>query len=184
MRKFLLLGVLIMTGCASAEEQRAAAYRYEEMMRAQCARLGFSVGTQSYMSCRLFYDEYLKAYGYDSAYSLRGVQNMQSKIDGLTSQCSQYWGQSGVGSYLWPCIQQLGQRQIEEIRRQKELQEQEDMLTRSFAEGQREANEEARIQALIDEERMRVAREKGKKPKNVYCTTSTKSNGYIKVKCK
>ena len=67
---------------------------------------------------------------------------------------------------------------------EKELKEQEEMLTRSIAAGQKEANDDARLQARIDAERERVARETGKNPKKIYCTTSTKSNGYIKVKCK
>ncbi len=183
--KFLLLTfVFFLSGCVSEAEQRAAAYRQEEILREQCAQFGFSPGTQNYMSCRMFYDEYMQAYGYGSAYSLRGVQNMQSKLNELTNRCSQYWGYGGVGAHLWPCIQQLGQKQIEQMRHEKELQEQEAMMTRSFAEGQREANEESRIQGLIDAERARVAAATGKNPKKIYCTTSTKSNGYVKVKCK
>ena len=48
---------------------------------------------------------------------------------------------------------------------EKELQEQEAMMTHSFAEGQREANAESRIQGLIDAERARVAAATGKNPK-------------------
>ena len=180
----LLLSAFFLVSCVSEEEQRAAAYRQEEFLRAQCAQFGFSAGTQDYMSCRMFYADYLQAFGYESAYSLRGVQNMQAKVNDLTNRCSQYWGYSGVGAYLWPCIQQLGQKQIEQMRHAKELEEQEAMLTRSIAAGQREANEESRIQGLIDAERARVAAATGKNPKKIYCSTSTRSNGYVSVKCK
>ena len=73
---------------------------------------------------------------------------------------------------------------IEEYKRQKELKEQEDMLTRSISAGQKQANENTQLQERIDAERMRVAKETGKNPKKIECTTRTYSNGYIKVKCK
>ena len=184
MRKYLLLFLALGTlnACVSPEEQRAAAYRYEELITSQCQQtLGLPMGTQNYMNCRIFYDEYMDALGYSTDYmSFSKVQNMQRQVDALNSQCGRYIGQGSSRQYLWSCVQTLGQKRIEQARHEKELQEQEEMFTRSM----RQANEEARIQEKIDEERERVARETGKNPKKIYCTTSTKSNGYIKVKCK
>ena len=70
-----------------------------------------------------------------------------------------------------------------EYKRQQELAEQERIMRDAYADAQQEANEAARVQARIDEERARVAAATGKNPKKIYCTSSTKSNGYIKVKC-
>ena len=67
---------------------------------------------------------------------------------------------------------------------QKELQEREDVLTRSIANGQKDADAERRLQDRIDAEREWVAKEKKKKPSKVKCKTYEKSNGYIQVKCK
>ena len=64
------------------------------------------------------------------------------------------------------------------------LKEEEEMLTRSIAQGQKQANDDARIQERVDAERMRVAQLTGKNPKKINCTTRQSSNGYVKVKCK
>ena len=106
-------------------------------------------------------------------------------MDSLNDRCARYWGQEGIsGQNLWTCVQLFGNKQIEQAKHEQELKEQEEMLTRSIAAGQKEANDDARLQARIDAERERVARETGKNPKKIKCTTRTQSNGYIKVKCK
>ena len=188
MKKMLLLMTCLpLLGCVSEQEQRESLYRYEETMRNQCEHvLGFRTGTQNYMNCRVFYDEYLEATGHATSYmSFSKAQSIQREVDDLNNQCSRYWGQEGIsGQYLWSCIQVFGNKQIEQAKREKELKEQEEMLTRSIAAGQKEANDDARLQERIDAERERVARETGKKLKKVKCTTRTQSNGYIKVKCK
>lgn len=186
-KMFLLMTCLTLGACVSEQEQRESMYRYEETMRNQCEHaLGFRTGTQGYMNCRVFYDEYLDSLGYStSSMSFSRAQTIQRQVDALNNQCSRYWGQEGIsGQYLWNCVQMFGNKQIEQAKHEKELKEQEEMLTRSIAAGQKEANDDARLQERIDAERERVARETGKNPKKIYCTTSTKSNGYIKVKCK
>lgn len=189
MKKYLslILPCLMLVGCVSEQEQRESMYRYEETMRNQCAHtLGFSVGTQNYMNCRMFYDEYLPAVGYSTtSMSFSNAQSIQNQITSLNNQCARYWGTSGIsGMSLWNCIQQLGEKAIDEAAHQRELREKEEMLTRSIAEGQKEANDDARLQERVDAERMRVAKLTGKNPKKIKCTTRQSSNGYIKVKCK
>ena len=78
----------------------------------------------------------------------------------------------------------LGEKKIEKLKHEKELKEQEEMLTRSIAAGQKEANDASKLQDRIDAERERVAKETGKNPKKIECKTYNKSNGYIQVKCK
>ncbi len=189
MKKYLnlILPCLVLMGCVSEQEQRESMYRYEETMRNQCEHaLGFSVGTQNYMNCRMFYDEYLSAVGYSTtSMSFSNVQNIQNQISSLNEQCGRYWGTVGIsGKNLWNCVQQLGNKTISEAAHQKELQEEEEMLTRSIAEGQKEANDDARLQERIETERMNVAKLTGKNPKKIKCTTRQSSNGYVKVKCK
>ena len=188
MTKFLLLvGCFALWSCVSEEERAASMYQYETTMRNQCVhKLGFQTGTQNYMNCRIFYDEYLESIGYStSGMSFSKAQTIQTRIDELNNQCARYWGQSGIaGQHLWSCVQTFGNKQIEKTKHEKELKEQEEMLTRSIAAGQKEANEASKLQDRIDAERERVARETGKNPKKIRCTTSKKSNGYIKVKCK
>ena len=186
-KMFLLLTCLTLTGCVSEQEQRESMYRYEETMRNQCEHtLGFATGTQGYMNCRMFYDEYLPAAGYSTtSMSFSNAQRIQNQIDSLNNQCARYWGTSGIsGANLWSCVQQLGNKVIDEAEHQRELKEKQEMLTRSIADGQKEANDDARLQERIDAERMRVAQATGKNPKKIYCTTRQSSNGYIKVKCK
>ena len=183
----LILSCVLVAGCVSEQERRESMYRYEETMRNQCEHtLGFSVGTQGYMNCRMFYDEYLPAAGYSTtSMSFSNAQNIQNQINSLNNQCERYWGTSGIsGVNLWNCVQQLGNKVIDEAERQRELKEKEEMLTRSIAEGQKEANNDARLQERIDAERMRVAQQTGKNPKKIYCTTRQSSNGYVKIKCK
>ena len=189
MKKQLLFWILpLMLGaCVSDQERRESMYRYEQTMRNQCDQtMGFAPGTQNYMDCRMHYDEYLKAVGYDTSYmTFYKAQNIQNKIDTLNSKCSRYWGKEGIsGNYLWRCIQQLSQQEMAQAKHEKELKEQEEMLSRSISAGQTEAYENARLQSRIDAERERVARTTGKNPKKIYCSTYTKSNGYIQVKCK
>jgi len=183
---FVFFLCFVLTACVSEEERRAANYRYDEVLSHQCTNnLGFYPGTQNYMSCRMFYDDYFTSLGDTKWMSLSSVRTIQNKIDTLNGKCYSYWGQSGTANAdIWPCIQYFAKRDIEEARRQKELEEQKRAMRDAFADAQREANEDARVQARIDEERARVAAATGKNPKKIYCTTSTKSNGYIKVKCK
>ena len=64
------------------------------------------------------------------------------------------------------------------------MEEKQKMLTESIAEGQRQANDDARLQERIDAERERVAAATGKSQGKIKCTTHTKSNGYVQIKCK
>lgn len=183
----LILPCLILMGCVSEQEQRESMYRYEETMRNQCEHtLGFAAGTQNYMNCRMFYDEYLAAAGYStSSMSFSNAQNIKNQIDSLNNQCSRYWGKEGIsGVNLWNCVRQLGDKVIEEAEHQKELREKQQVLTRSIADGQIEANDDARLKERIEAERMRVAQFTGKNPRKINCTTHESSNGYIKIKCK
>ena len=183
---FVVMALLV-SACVSEQERRESLYRYEQTMRNQCEhRLGFSAGTSNYMSCRMFYDEYLTEMGYTSdGMSYNKADRIQSKIDELNNQCSMYWGVEGIsGQYLWSCIQTLAGKAMEKAKHERELKEKEEVLTRSIAAGQKEANNDARLQERIEEERMRVAKLKGKNPKKINCSTTTQSNGYIKVKCK
>ena len=184
---FVLVPCLALMACVSEQEQRESMYRYEETMRNQCEHsLGFPTGTQNYMNCRMFYDEYLNSQGYDTSYmSFSKAQNIQNQVDNLNTQCSRYWGREGIsGANLWACVQQLGNKAIQDAQHQKELKEQEEMLSRSISAGQTEAYDNARLQERIDAERDRVAKATGKNPKKIDCRTYTKSNGYIQVKCK
>ncbi len=186
-KKFLAFFLcLSLTACISAEERLAANYRYDEALHNQCSyNLRFSPGTQNYMTCRMFFDDYFTTMGDTKWMSYSAVQKIQNKINAINGKCAGYWGQNGDGgSNLWPCIQYFGKRDMDEARRKKELEEQERIMRDAVADGQREAYEDARVQARIDEERARVAAATGKNPKKIYCTSSTKSNGYIKVKCK
>ena len=183
----LILPCLVLMGCVSEQEQRESMYRYEQTMRNQCEHtLGFAVGTQNYMNCRMYYDEYLPVAGYSTtSMSFSNAQNIQNHIDALNNQCARYWGTSGIGgANLWNCIQQLGNKVIDEAEHQKELKEKQEMLTRSIADGQKEAIEDTRLQERVEAERMRVAQLTGKNPKKINCTTRQSSNGYVKVKCK
>jgi len=182
----IVLVCIALMACVSAEERRAANYRYDETLHNQCAyNLNFPQGTQNYMNCRMFYDEFFTDMGYTSWMSLSSVQKIQNKMDAMTNKCMGYWGQSDIStSQVWPCIRYFGKKELEEHKRQKELEEQERIMRDAYADAQHEAYEDARVQARIDEERARVAAKTGKNPKKIYCTSSTKSNGYIKVKCK
>lgn len=189
MKKYLclILSSVLVMGCVSEQERRESLYRYEETMRNQCEHaLGFATGTQDYMNCRMFYDEYLPAAGYSTtSMSFSNASRIQDKIDSLNQQCARYWGTDGIsGKNLWSCVQQLGNKVIDEAAHQKELKEKQEMLTRSIADGQKEALEDVRLQERIEAERMRVAQFTGKNPRKIYCTTKQSSNGYVKIKCK
>ncbi len=188
MKKIIMLvSCLSLMACVSEQERQESLYRFEETMRNQCEhQLGFRTGTQNYMNCRMFYDEYLTAQGYSLDYmSFSTAQSIQNQIGLLNSQCSRYWGTSGIsGNNLWACVQQLGNKTIQEAAHQKELKEQEELLTRSISAGQTDAYDSARLQDRIDAEREKVAKATGKNPKKVECRTYTKSNGYVQVKCK
>lgn len=188
MNKLLLLILCLMVGaCVSEQEQREAMNRFEETIRNQCVnRLGFVVATQEYMNCRMYYDEYLSAIGYNvSSMSFSKVQGIQGKIDSLNQQCSHYWGASDISnSDLWSCIQRLGNKVVNEAERKKELQEEEDMLKRSIVEAHKEASDDAYIKERIEIERMKLAQLTGKNPQKIYCTHRQSLNGYVKVDCK
>ena len=186
-RIILFLACIGLAGCVSEQEQREAAYRLEQTMRNQCEHtLGFPAGTQSYMECRMFYDKVLKYSSIDSSYmSFSNAQKIQNRIDATTQKCRNYWGRDNMQkSALWTCIKDQEQEAIDEAIHQKELRENEEMLTRAIASGQKEANDDNRLQERIDAERERVAKETGKNPKKIKCKTYNKSNGYIQVKCK
>lgn len=176
-----------LAACVSEQEQREAAYRYEQTMRNQCEHtLGFTAGTQGYMECRMFYDKVLKHANLGTgSWSFSKAQQVQNRIDSTTTTCRNYWGRDNMAqSALWACIKDREQEAIDEAIHQKELKEKEEMLTRAIATGQKEANDDNRLQERIEAERERVAKETGKNPKKIKCKTYNKSNGYIQVKCK
>ena len=183
---YILGTCLLLSACVSEQEQREASYRYEEVMRNQCEHtLGFSAGTEGYMNCRMLYDEVLQYEGLTGTMSFSRVTRIQNRIESTNATCRRYWGQDGITrSALWSCIQKKEEAFIDEAIRQKELKEREEMLTRSIASGQKDADAERRLQERIDAERDRVAQETGKRPSKVKCKTYEKSNGYIQVKCK
>ena len=187
MKKFYLLGTfLLISACVSEQEQREASYRFEEVMRNQCEHtLGFASGTEGYMNCRMFYDEVLEYAGLTGTKSYSRVNQIQQRIETTNAECRRYWGQEGMTqAALWSCVQKKENAFIDEAIHQKELQEKEDVLTRSIANGQKDADAERRLQDRIDAERERVAKKKKKSPSKVKCKTYEKSNGYIQVKCK
>ena len=189
MKKIGFIGLICLglIGCVSEQERRESAYRYEQTMRNQCEHtLGFQTGTRNYMECRMFYDKVLKYADFTTnSMSFNQAQRIQDYIDSGTKKCLNYWGTDRMEkSALWACIKEREQEQIDEAIHQKELKEKEEMLTRAIATGQKEANDDNRLQERIDAERERVAKETGKNPKKIKCKTYNKSNGYIQVKCK
>ena len=182
----IFLGIFTLTACVSEQEQREATYRQEQVLRNQCEHvLGFRPGTQGYMNCRMFYDKVIQYDIGSGTISFSRVQSIQRRIDSSTQTCQSYWGSDNMSkTALWSCIQQREQEMIDEAIHQKELKEQEEMLTRSIAAGQKAANDDNRLQERIDAERDRVAKATGKNPKKIKCKTYNKSNGYIQVKCK
>jgi hypothetical protein len=188
MKKYFLMFLLFaLSGCISPEERAAATYRMEQVLSSQCSqKLGFKSGTQSYMKCQMFYESMMNVWGISFDYaSFYTSDRLANRISEQNKKCARYWGEGSIDkSALWDCIQDIGQKEIDEAAHQKELKEKEEMLTRSIAAGQTQANEEARLQERIDAERERVAKETGKNPKKIQCKTYHKSNGYIQVKCK
>lgn len=183
---YVLGACFLISACVSEQEQREASYRYEEVMRNQCEHtLGLAAGTEGYMNCRMFYDEVLEYAGLTGTKSFSRVNQIQKRIEATNTECRRYWGRDNMTqSALWSCVQKKENAFIDEATHQKELQEKEDVLTRSIANGQKDADAERRLQDRIDAERERVAKEKGKRPSKVKCKTYEKSNGYIQVKCK
>ena len=187
MKKYFLFFVFLLSACVSPEEQAAAKYRMEQTLKVQCSQtLGFHLGTPQYMQCQMFYEDMLDVWNISFGYpSFSTSDRLERSIQEQNAKCLRYWGSENIDKKsLWTCVHQLGQEAIAEKAHQKELKEQEQMLTRSIASGQTQANEEARLQERIDAERERVAKETGKPPKKVKCKTYYKSNGYIQVKCK
>ena len=188
MYKILLSAVcaLTLTACVSDEERLGSKYQFQSMVQDQCANtLGFKVGTTNHMKCQLFYEDMFKYEVENDYWSYSKVSKMEQQIYDLNQQCQSYWGGAQITkSALWTCVQQKGNSLMEEAKHQKELKEQERVMRNAIADGQKDAYEEARLQARIDEERDRVAKLTGKNPKKIRCKTSKKSNGYIKVKCK
>jgi len=184
--KWILIPCLLLTACISEQEQREASYRFEQLMRGQCEQtLGFRSGTEGYMNCRMFYDNLFEYAGLTGTMSYYRVQQIQNRVYETTNECRRYLGQSNMDKKaLWACIQQKEQDYIDDVIHERELQEQEEILTRSIANGQKEANEDFELSRKIEAERMKVAREKHKKPSEVHCKTHTKMNGRVKIKCK
>lgn len=185
-----MLALIALTGCISEQERNQSRYMYEQVLLEQCQHvLGFQKGTQDYMNCRLFYNSYIKNIGYDTTYlSYSKVNNIQSKIENTNQQCAYFWGTDEIEkankAALWSCTQKIAQEEMKENKHQKELEEKRRLLTDSIAEGQRQANDDARLQERIDAERERVAAATGKSPPKVKCRTYTKSSGYVQIKCK
>lgn len=179
---FILGACLMVSACISEQEQREATYRYEQLMRGQCeTTLGFTAGTEGYMNCRMFYDNLFDYAELTGTMSYNRVQRMQNRVYETTNECRRYWGHDNMDkASLWACIRQKEQAFIDEVIHERELREQEEILRRSL----KEADEERELNHRIDKERMRVAREKHKRPEDVKCKTYTKKHGYIQVKCK
>ena len=92
-QKLGILSLCVLLGaCVSEQERRESMYRYEQTMRNQCEHtLGFATGTQNYMNCRLFYDEYLAAIGYPTdSMSFSKAGDIQSRINALNTKSYSY----------------------------------------------------------------------------------------------
>ena len=177
--KFALMSCFLLCGCISEQEQREAAYRYEQFMQQQCSKtLGFQAGSEGYMNCRMFYDRVFDYNRLDGTKSFYLVERIQNYVTDTTMRCRSYWGspQAMDKSALWSCITRIEEERIAEIIRQKELDD--------FKNSLKEADKERRLQERIDAERHRVAREKRKRPSDVDCKVYHKWTGYDQVKCK
>ena len=180
--KWILIPCLLLTACISEQEQREANYRFEELMKGQCEQtLGFAAGTEGYMNCRMFYDNLFDYAGLMGTMSYYRVQRIQNRVYETTNECRRYWGKDNMDKgALWACIQQKEQAYIDDVIHDRELREQEEALTRSM----KEADRERELNHRIERERMKVAREKHKRPSDVKCKTYNKKHGYVQVKCK
>ena len=175
---------VILTACISEEERLGSQYQFQSIIQDQCEQMGFKMGTTQSMQCQMFYEDVFK-YEIDNYWSYSRVQQVENKMYQMRDQCQNYWGNKQISpSALWLCVQKKGQAMKEQAEHERQLKEQEELMRNAIADGQKSAYEDARIQARIDEERNRVAQLTGKNPKKIYCSTSTKANGYVKVKCK
>ncbi|MBO5997377.1 MAG: hypothetical protein J6P93_02495 [Alphaproteobacteria bacterium] len=177
----------VLCACISAEERAAAKNRMNSVLNRQCSvTMGFKLGTEEYMQCRMFYDDVLRYRNMDMDYlSFDKVDSFRLKMDDLNKTCTQYLGNfNPPPGAIWNCVRKKEQDVIDEAIRKRDLKDEEDMRRRSMADAMKEANADARLQDRIDAERERVAAETGKRPSKVKCKTYDKGNGYVQVKCK
>ena len=166
-----------------SDQGRMAEARYAEALETQCAEnLGFSKSSADYINCVSLYQRLFVAYDWEiPPNNLSIFSAMERKIEQLNNTCGWEEGMPTVGQrQVWECIYLQGSVEMTQIEKQREREWQEESLVRALD----RANEENRLQIRIDRERERVAYEKGKKIEKVRCYTTTKSNGYVKVKCK
>ena len=137
MRKLILLTTcLTLSACISAEELEAAQYAYQSVLQEQCEDvLGFPIGTNQHMQCRMFYENMYK-YQTSSYMTMSHVERIRAQIQSMTQLCQSYWGDQDMAqTALWSCIQQKGNDIIAENKRKKELEDQADMLNQAFGNG-------------------------------------------------
>ena len=188
-KKIVIAGLVCtaLCSCVSPEEKLAAKNRMNATLNQQCAvTMGFKQGTEEYMQCRMFYDDVLR---YNKIYinnlSLAEADSFRVKMEDLNQTCMQYLGNfNPPPGAIWNCVHKKEQDVIDEAIRKRDLKEEEEMRTRSLSTALKDANADARLQERIEEERNRVAAEKGKRPSKVKCKTYDKGNGYTQVKCK
>ena len=177
----------VLCACISAEERAAAKNRMNSVLNRQCSvTMGFKLGTEEYMQCRMFYDDVLRYKNLNiNSMSLSSADSFRVKMEDLNKTCMQYLGNfNPPPGAIWTCVHKKEQDVIDEAIRKRDLKEEEEMRTRSLSNAMKDANADDRLQKRIDEERERVAAETGKRPSKVKCKTYNKSDGYVQVKCK
>ncbi len=182
-RLILIFGILsILCGCSFLEDYQANAYQLEYKLQMLCSQgIGTQVATQEYAQCRIFYDKLMLQYGINSQRpSSYQISTLTDRANLSSQRCTSY----GLrGRQVWQCMQEQETMQANEYERRKIAQEKEESLQRSNASGMKEANEAERRQAMIDAERARVMKEKGKRASEVDCSVYEKWNGAVVVKC-
>lgn len=188
-KKVIIGGLLcsVLCSCISVEERTAAKNRMNSTLNQQCSvTMGFKLGTEEYMQCRMFYDDVLRYRNINiNNMSLSSADSFRVEMEDLNKTCMEYLGNfNPPPGAIWNCVHKKEQDAIDAAIRKKELKEEEEMRQRSLSNAMKDANADERLQKRIDEERERVAAETGKRPSKVKCKTYEKSNGYIQVKCK
>ena len=135
MKKVLLFMIcLLASPCALAVDNATSAkYAYQALLEEQCEEnLGFATGTKQHMQCRIFYENIFK---YQAEYltSYAQVDFIRKQIQNMDEECQDYWGDEDISKEtLWECVQQKGSAMIIDNQRQKDLDDESDMLRRAL----------------------------------------------------
>lgn len=182
-KAFVLIPLILLSGCISAEEQQAAHYRLEQVLMTQCSEtMGFKKGTTEYLKCRTFYETITPDEGFSSDYyGVGAVMGFEDKITEVNTHCTNLLGATNPkAGQIWPCVQEKHTQEVAKIKHDREMQEQQRLMTSSME----KAEADNRLQERILAERERVAAATGKKPQDVTCRTYYKSESYTQIKCK